>query len=209
MIDLIRKTVTAATVASMVFCGLSATSFAAPPQPEPVDIFELSIGDNLATPAIPQKKKEAVRRAVNEFAKKIAETGLKTSLVRDGEVVEVTIPCSALFAPNSIELKSSATAKLNPLVKYVLRKDLYKVLIAVHSDNTGDETYCENLTADRANSIDEFFYRANGNSDTGCVPYGLGADEPAGANNSMRSRDKNRRVEIYFVPTESFISRTK
>lgn len=209
MIVLFRKYFTPLAVASMLICGMSFPSRAANSHQEPVDIFELSIGDNLKTPAIPQKKKDDVRRAINELARKIAGTGLETSLVRDGEVVEVTIPCSVLFAPNSTELKASAAAKLNPLVKYVLRKDLYKVLIAVHSDDTGDDVYCETLTADRANNIDEFFYRANGNSDTGCVPYGLGADEPAGANNSMRSREKNRRVEIYFVPTEAFVSRTR
>ena len=121
----------------------------------------------------------------------------------------VTLPCSRLFAPNSVSLIPTASKLLAPLVPYVNRTDNYKIILAVHSDNTGDEMYSEKITADRANAIDEYFYKINGNKDTDIIPYGLGADEPVAPNTGIANREKNRRVEIYFVPTAELIEKTK
>lgn len=171
------------------------------------DIFEMSIDENMKTPVVPQKKARAVCQAVKETAAKIAAKGFSTSVVRNGEVIEITIPCSRIFSANTAHLKPSAYDLLHNLHKYVSRRDLYKVIVAVHSDNTGDEQYCDNLTAERANTIDDYFYNIGGKEETGIVPYGLGADEPLNSNSSMQQREQNRRVEIYLVPTAEFIER--
>lgn len=41
------------------------------------------------------------------------------------------------------------------------------------------------------------------------IPYGLGYDEPVAPNTGVANREKNRRVEIYFVPTKDFIDKAR
>lgn len=176
---------------------------------EPFDPLSAGIEDNINNPAVPQKLKTKVSSAMLSLERTLRDVGYKTTRVRSGEVVLVTIPCSALFAPNSDALKNNAGGKLAALVPYVKRSDNYKVIVAVHADNTGDEEYADRLTADRANAIDEYFFRHNANVDTGVIPYGLGADEPIAPNTGVRNRAANRRVEIYFVPTSSYIEKIR
>lgn len=173
------------------------------------DPFSANIEENIATPAVDAKSSAAVASAMANLSRTLRSAGFAVDAVRKGEVVIVTIPCAALFAPNSVELMPDASKKLSPLIPYIKRTDNYKVIVAVHADNTGDDEYAERITADRANAIDDFYLKANDNADTGIIPYGLGADEPVAPNTGVANRAKNRRVEIYFVPTREFIDKAK
>lgn len=173
------------------------------------DPLNASIEDNLRHPAVPAKGSEAVSSAMGQLIRTLRNAGYTVGGVRNGQVALVTIPAADLFAPGATTLRQDASAKLRPLLPYIQRSDNYKVILAAHSDNTGDELYNDRITADRANAIDEFYYRLNGNSDTGIIPYGLGLDEPVAPNNTIEGRARNRRIEIYFVPTEEYISKVR
>lgn len=173
------------------------------------DPLSASIAENLATPAVKPKESPAVVAAMGNLQKALKNANYTADTTRSGEVVMVTIPCAELFAPNSGTLLPSAPQKLKGLVPYVKRTDNFKVIIAVHADDTGDDLYAEQITTDRANAVDEYFFSVMNEEDTGIIPYGLGNDEPVAANTSVKNRAKNRRVEIYFVPTEDFIDKSK
>lgn len=173
------------------------------------DPLAANIEENIANPAVPAKASEAVSDAMNHLIRTLKTAGYRAEGVRKGEVVMVTIPCASLFAPNETELMPAGVRLLAPLMPYIKRADKYKVIIAVHADNTGDELYAERLTADRANAIDEYIFHANGGEETGVIPYGLGSDEPVASNTGVLNRAKNRRVEIYFVPTAEYIDRVQ
>lgn len=176
---------------------------------EPFDPMAANIEENIAYPPVGEKDSHNVAATMSRLATSLKGAGYDVDYVRRGEVIMVTLPCSRLFAPNSVSLIPAASKLLAPLVPYVNRTDNYKIILAVHSDNTGDEMYSEKITADRANAIDEYFYKINGNKDTDIIPYGLGADEPVAPNTGIANREKNRRVEIYFVPTAELIEKTK
>ena len=188
---------------------LLAVSVAASGADNNFDPYSANIEENIATPAVSAKASHAVVNAMSQLVKTLRGAGYKVDAVRKGEVALVTIPCTELFSANSVELKKDASRRLLPLLPYIKRSDNFKVILAVHSDNTGDELYAERLTADRANAIDEFFFQANDRQDTGIIPYGLGADEPIAPNSGIGHRAKNRRVEIYFVPTELLINKAR
>lgn len=173
-----------------------------------VDVYSLNIEQNLATPEVSAKNSEAVKGAMDLLTRTLKQAGLNATGVRKGEVTMVTIPCSDLFAPNSITIKDNGMAILAKLTPYIKRSDKYKTVLAVHSDDTGDEVYAERLTADRANAIDEYYSTAIG-GESPVIPYGLGNDEPVASNSGMANRAKNRRVEIYFVPTTSLIDNAR
>lgn len=173
------------------------------------DPLAASIDENLRHPAVPAKAAQAVSSAMNQLVRTLRNAGYTVQGVRNGEVVMVTIPASELFAPGASTLKSTSQSKLRGLLPYVQRTDNYKVIVAAHSDNTGDELYNDRLTADRANAVDEYFFNLNNSTETGIIPYGLGYDEPVAPNNSIQSRARNRRIEVYFVPTSEYIDKIK
>lgn len=173
------------------------------------DPMEAPFAENLARPEVPARAADAVRAAMQPLRNVLNTAGYAVSDHRGGTVLCVTIPAAKLFAPNTTTLRDNAALLLRPLWPYIQRSDNYKVLIAVHSDDTGDSTYSDRLTGARAEAIDDFYYQLNNSADTDIVPYGLGRDEPLGANNSLRGREKNRRVEVYFVPTQNFIDKAR
>lgn len=177
-------------------------------QPSDFDPLSAPIEDNIKYPSVPASKSTAIAEEMSHLERAFRNAGYATAKVRSGEVTVVTIPCSTLFMPNSTELKADGASRLKPLLPYIKRADKYKVIIAVHSDDTGEDEYTDALTADRATAIDDWFYNSNDSHDTGIIPYGLGADEPLVSNHGIANRAKNRRVEIYFVPTKHLIDKT-
>lgn len=121
------------------------------------DPYSVNIEQNLATPAVNAKHSVAVTNAMGLLTRTLRQAGFETQGVRKGEVTMVTIPCRDLFGPNSIELKAKGKQLLSKLVPYIKRSDKYKVVMAVHADDTGDAIYAERITSDRANTIDEYF----------------------------------------------------
>lgn len=127
---------------------------------------------------------------------------------RNKEVLLITIPAHLLFNPNDTELKRSASEYLNPIRRYLKEPDMYRVMLVMHTDNTGSEHYREQLTADRVNSVFDWF--DNSGSDTRYLfSYALSDDMPLRPNDSMDNRDTNRRLEIYLVPGQSMLEQAK
>ena len=87
---------------------------------------------------------------------------------------------------------------------------LYKMLVAVHSDNTGSREYADALTESRVSAIADYLIQASGgNDDILLVPYAQGMDEPLTSNDRRENRRKNRRVEIYLIPDKPLFKRLK
>lgn len=127
---------------------------------------------------------------------------------RNKEVLLITIPASLLFAPNETTLRPGAEAWLSPLRRYLRQPDMYRVMLAMHTDNTGSETYRDRLTTDRVDSVFEWFDKSG--SDTSYLfSYALSDDMPLDANDSMENREKNRRLEIYLVPGKKMVEQAK
>lgn len=169
------------------------------------DVLDLSVSENMAVPAVPQKAKAYVRSAMDQVRRHLTKGGMSVTSTREGEVLEITVPCSELFAPSSTELKPAAATLLKPLGIIVRDPGRYKLLITVHTDDTGDDQYADSITAERANALDDFLWTLAGETDTNTIPYGLGRDEPLGPNNSIPSRAANRRVEFIVVPDKDML----
>ena len=162
------------------------------------DPLEMEFDANVSSPAIPRKLRETVLGNVRSNVTHLRKQNFDVRTVRDGEVIVVTIPCESLFVANSTVLGPSASALLKPFGAY-LQPQLYKVLVAAHSDNTGSEEYADELTEARAAAVDEFLTTMGG-SQSLVVPYGMGMDDPLNDNRTRVNRAKNRRVEIYLIP---------
>ena len=164
------------------------------------EIAEMSIDANLVSPDVPRKLNDAVKAKMADLCARLRKAGFDADTnEREGLVVAVTIPVAELFLPNDTLVAPFAVKPLLAISRHLKVPDFYKVLIAVHSDDTGSEDYLNKLTTSRADAIVNWL-ELQGIKTEGIIPYGMGFDEPASVEPSRAARALNRRVEIYFVP---------
>lgn len=171
------------------------------------DPYELSLEENINTPSIPNKKRNIVKDAISHLRQQFEKAGFATGRLRQGDAFLITIPCSELFNSNSIQLSETGKRLLDKFNILDDEKDKYKLLIAVHTDDTGEDAYAESLTSERANAINDYFDSECDLKDMTIIPYGLGRDEPLNPNDSIKNRARNRRAEIYIIPLQTLFSK--
>ena len=171
-----------------------------------VDIYDLSIDDNIAMPQL-EKQTEEIKKFQYAQAIALQKNKQNVEMTRDGEVIIITISASQLFLPNDTVLSDLGKQTLKPFLKYIETPGMYKMLLVMHHDNTGSDRYTLNLTRSRVNSVYDWI-DANANTEY-LVPYALGSTEPLVENNSVANRKFNRRLEIYLVPEQAMIQAAK
>lgn len=132
----------------------------------------------------------------------------KVEAFRNKEVLLVTIPAHLLFDPNDTELKNSAAEYLTPIKRYLKDPDMFRVMLVMHTDNTGSEEYRDRLTVERVNSVFDWFEDSGVNTKY-LFSYALGDEMPLKPNDSMENRRQNRRLEIYLVPGKKMVEQAQ
>jgi len=173
-----------------------------------IDIYDLSLDENLETPQIKNDKQaEKIQDFQYDMAVAFKRSNYEVEIMRDDEVIVITIPASQLFEPNDTVLSKLGEAQLKPFLRMIKNPGFYKMLLVMHSDNTGSSEYTLNLTRQRVNNIFDWFDE-NGSVDY-VVPYALGDTDPVVDNNSVENRKRNRRLEIFLVPDKTMIQQAK
>ena len=166
------------------------------------DIYDLSLDENLVTPQIKNSKQaDKIQDFQYDMAVAFKRSNYEVEVMREGEVIVVTLPASLLFEPNDTVLTTLGESQLKPFLRMIKNPGFYKLLLVMHSDNTGSSEYTLNLTRQRVNVIFDWFDE-NGSVDY-VGPYALGE------NNSVENRKRNRRLEIYLVPEKTMIQQAK
>ena len=172
------------------------------------DIYEMSLDENLLSPEIKNEKQaEKIRDYQYEIAVAFSRSNYDVEIMREDEVIVITIPASQIFAPNDTVVSKVGEELLKPFLRMIKNPGFYKMLLVMHSDNTGSEAYTLNLTRLRVNAVYDWFDE-NGSVDY-VVPYALGDTDPLVDNNSVEHRKTNRRLEIYLVPEKTMIQQAK
>ena len=173
------------------------------------DFFmDMDFEPNLATPEVPKQASGAVKAYVLNVAKNYRGAG-NVDLLRDGEVMLVTIPTDRLFLPNDSLLMEDTEPILAPLLNPVKDPMMFKLVIAVHTDDTGSEFYRDELSTSRLNSIYDWlmtkFDEGQIVQELIIIPYSMGSDMPLTDNDTRKHRSENRRLEFYYVPGPKLI----
>ena len=172
------------------------------------DIYELSLDENLMTPEIKNDKQaDRIQEFQYNMAVAFKKSNYEVEVMRDDEVIVITIPASQLFEPNDTVLSKLGEEQLKPFLRMVKNPGFYKMLLVMHSDNTGSSESTLNLTRQRVNAIFDWFDE-NGSVDY-VVPYALGETDPLVDNNSVENRKTNRRLEIFLVPEQTMLQQAK
>lgn len=171
------------------------------------DLSSLTVDENLLIPELTKKQKTQARKIQKNEAERLEKTnGLEVELLRDEEVIHITIPASLLFAPNETQLLGSSDPLLRAILPCMRIPDYYHILLIMHSDDTGNEEYNYNLTTERVSSIYDWFDNFGECVDY-VVPYAAGSAEPIAPNNSVKGRHSNRRLEVYIIPAEAMFKK--
>ena len=194
-------------VVALTVCMLfGATAANAKTKKQAVDIYDLSIDDNIAMPQL-EKQADEIKKFQYSQAIALQKNKQHVEMTREGEVIIITISASQLFSPNDTVLSDLGKQTLKPFLKYLDIPGMYKMLLVMHHDNTGSDRYTLNLTRSRVNSVYDWI-DANASTEY-VVPYALGSTEPLVENNSVANRKFNRRLEIYLVPEQAMIQAAK
>ena len=132
----------------------------------------------------------------------------KVEAFRNKEVLLITIPAHLLFEPNSTVLRPGAQEYLLPIKRYLRVPDMFRVMLVMHTDNTGSEEYRDRITVDRVNSVFDWFEDTGINTNY-LFSYALGDEMPLRPNDSMENRRMNRRLEIYLVPGTKMVEQAQ
>lgn len=170
--------------------------------------MDMDFEPNLATPVVPDKEKAAVRRMMSATASAL-KGPFTVELMRDDEVMVVSIPTDNIFLPNDTLLTDAAERLMQPLFGLMKDPMKYKVVMAMHTDDTGNALYQERLSTARLYSVYDLFLdmidSGDINPDIVIIPYAMGGDDPVTDNDTWRHRAINRRLELYFIPGPSLI----
>lgn len=172
-----------------------------------IDIFDLDFDTNIATPKVSGKQHEAIKNYMHSVATSLYKKSYKVETERGGEVVIITILTDDLFLPNDTLLMQQASHLLKPLVQFV-DDTKFKTVFAIHSDDTGSESYQEKLTDLRTMAIYNWF-DSNANDASMFVGYPMGGSDPIAPNDSRANRRANRRMELYLIPSLEMIDLAK
>ena len=184
--------------------------------PRVEDLDEMSFTEMINSVPLDSKSADLIRKFQDKEGRNrlhgrefsLAKNNCTVETFRNKEVLLVTIPASALFAPNDTVLRHGADKLLAPFKRYLKDPDMYRVLMVMHTDNTGSESYRDELTEKRSNAVNDWFL----DQDADCTylfPYAFGDDMPLVPNNSMSNREKNRRLEIYLMPGKKMLEQAK
>ncbi|MGM9821314.1 MAG: OmpA family protein [Muribaculaceae bacterium] len=177
-------------------------------------LADISFEETLMIPEVPKKQQNAIKTYMAREAKALQKIdrqqnlGYKLETMRHGEIVIVTIPSSRLFAPNDSALMKGADAELRPFLPYFRTPDKFKVILAVHTDDTGSEGYLTHLAEARVLSLYDYFDE-NATETSQLMGYPIGASEPLKPNNTRDNRETNRRVEVFIMPGTALIEQAK
>ena len=161
----------------------------------------MSLEENILSPSVADKMHDRVKGMMHAEAVKLARQGYKVETMRKGEVVVATIQTDNLFLPNdTLLIQSEADRLLTPFLKFITNKGKFKILLAVHSDNTGSKDYLIDLTTRRIESLYAWFDAMNSEGAKYVFGYPMGDAQPIKKQDTRQNRAANRRLEIYIVP---------
>jgi outer membrane protein OmpA-like peptidoglycan-associated protein len=102
------------------------------------------------------------------------------------------------FDLNKYELKPQSITELQEVVEFMMRNPGITIEISGHTDNSGSETYNQQLSAQRANAVAEYL-KDNQIPAQRIIVKGYGSQKPVLLNTSEENRQQNRRIEFRIL----------
>lgn len=132
-----------------------------------------------------------------ELEQSLQGTGAQVN--RQGNELVVNLPSSITFATDSAQIRPGSYGALDQLAGTLQRYPQSYVDVVGHTDSTGSDTYNQQLSEQRAQSVANYL-RSRGVTPARIAAYGLGETQPIATNATSEGRQANRRVEVRIIP---------
>jgi len=148
----------------------------------------------------------------NKMDKQAAELekieGAQVEKVNDGQAIKVTFESGILFATNSSTLNTASRESLDKFAESLLNNPDTDISIYGHTDSTGSDAINDPLSQRRAESVYNYLL-SKGVSNNRMTFAGFGSSQPVADNSTTAGRAKNRRVEVFILPSAKMIQDAK
>ena len=102
-----------------------------PKTSEDIDLWELTIEQNVNYPIVPKDLQPQINHVVESQYNKLKKYGYNIKLIRNNDVIMLTIPMDELFNGNNYrEVKKGGERILKPLIDLFKVKELFRVVIS-------------------------------------------------------------------------------
>ena len=112
------------------------------------------------------------------------------------EGLRVTLNSLVLFDTGKADLKDSAKAELDQVVKLLKAYPNNPVRVSGHTDSVGADAYNQKLSEERAQAVADYLAQHEAISKAHLRVVGWGKKRPLASNSTSEGRQQNRRVEI-------------
>lgn len=126
----------------------------------------------------------------------VDETGCYVTLEED-----VTIDMSIEFDSNSADIRSSEIPEIREAVTFLRQFPAANAVIEGHTDDTGAESYNQQLSERRARSVYNYMINQAGIPAARLTYVGYGESRPISSNDTAEGRQRNRRVSAVLSAT--------
>lgn len=121
------------------------------------------------------------------------------SVTNNGSYLTVNMPQDLLFAVDSASLRPDLTGDIRAVASSLLKYPNSQIEVIGHTDDTGAESYNQDLSQRRASSVAGILINS-GVPGGRIAAYGRGESQPIASNATASGKAQNRRVEIIIRP---------
>lgn len=125
--------------------------------------------------------------------------GTGVSVTRVGNNITLNMPGNITFRTDSADLNSNFFGVLDSVGLVLKEYDKTLIEVAGHTDDTGSDSYNQELSERRAGSVAQYL-RQRGVNDQRILAVGAGETRPIAPNDTADGRQANRRVQLTLEP---------
>lgn len=133
----------------------------------------------------------------DKLRQQTAGTGVEVS--RQGDNVILNMPGHVTFATESAQITPAFHSTLDQVASTIAEYQDTRVQINGHTDSTGSDSYNQQLSERRAQSVASYL-SSRGVASNRMSIAGYGETQPVASNDTADGRQQNRRVEIILSP---------
>lgn len=134
----------------------------------------------------------------DKLRQQTAGTGVEVK--REGDNIVLNMPGHVTFATDSAQITPAFHGTLDQVAATITEYKDTRVQITGHTDNTGSDSYNQQLSERRAQAVASYL-AGRGVASSRVTTTGYGETRPIAGNDTPDGRQQNRRVEIILSPT--------
>ena len=132
-----------------------------------------------------------------ELEQSLAGTG--ADVTRDGDQLLVSLPSNITFSSGSARIQPQFYGTLDQVAANLNQYPSSYVDVIGHTDSQGSDSFNQQLSEDRANSVGGYLTNRGVNRGR-LATFGMGETQPVADNATATGRAANRRVELRITP---------